>query len=355
MQALNSAGIAYIETAEEEESRQEVIEEEEDAAAVAVEDLEAISDDLESIDTDDMVRIYLKEAARIPLLTAEEEVLLAQRIERCRQAQQELAESQVPPDRREKLRQLVQDGRTAREHMIRANARLVVSVAKKYIGRGLPFLDLIQEGNIGLMRAIRNYDYKRGFKFSTYATWWIRQAVTRALAEQSRTIRLPVHMSDQVSRMRRVQHELQQKLGRAPTTEDLAEAMGMLPDKVSQIMQMVRQPISLQTPIGEDQEEVLGDMIEDEATPNPEESTLRGVESELLKQGLETLPPRELMVLQLRYGLSGEEPMSLSVVGERMGITRERARQLEAQAIDRLRNPGKERRKRGRPRKQQTG
>jgi RNA polymerase primary sigma factor len=306
-------------------------------------DLAEIADtaNIEGIEADDMVRLYVREASQVPLLTTHEEIILAQRIERCRQAQEEMKLGKVDPERKKLLLRYTDDGKNAREHLIRANARLVISVAKRYTNRGLPFLDLIQEGNIGLMRAIRNYDYHRGFKFSTYATWWIRQAVTRALAEQSRTIRLPVHVSDQVNRILREQAQLQQRMGRLPTSEELAEALGITPAKVEQILDVIRQPLSLQAPVGEDEEETLGNLIEDVEAPNPEEATLQLMTNEDLEKQLETLPPRELQVLQLRYGLEGEDPMTLNEVGRRMGITRERARQLEAQALNRLRHPGK--------------
>jgi RNA polymerase primary sigma factor len=295
-------------------------------------------DYLQHIETEDMVRLYVKEASRVPLLTSAEEVDLAQRIERGILAQTELARGKVRPKRVRELRLLIEDGWEARERLIRANARLVISVAKKYIGHGVPFLDLIQEGNIGLMRAAKKFDYSRGFKFSTYATWWIRQAVTRALSDQGRTIRVPVHMGDQISRMRRTQHQLQQQLGRAPTTEELAEAMDVPPSKVEQMADYARTPVSLETPIGEDEEEVLGDFI-DSGAPNPEESALESLMGENLNELLDTLPPRELRVLQMRFGLLDGTPMTLNEVGRRMGITRERARQLESQALHRLRSP----------------
>ena len=296
-------------------------------------------DDLAEIEVDDSVRLYLKEATRVPLLTAEEEVELSQRIELGRMAQNELARGNVSAKRTQELRHLIEAGWNAREHLIRANARLVVSVAKKYIGRNVPFLDLIQEGNIGLMRAAKKFDYRRGFKFSTYATWWIRQAITRALADHSRTIRLPVHMGDQITRMLRVQHQLQQQLGRMPTDEELAEALGIPLSKVEQMSQVSRHPYSLDMPVGEDEDGELGDFIEDNETPDPEESAMQSLMHIDLKETLEILPPRELRVLQLRYGLADGQALTLNEVGRKMGITRERARQLEAQALQRLRNP----------------
>lgn len=294
---------------------------------------------LEGIEADDLIRIYMKEATRVPLLTADQEVELARRIERCRRAQDELHRGNVDPERREALLRYIDAGKKARERLVRSNTRLVISVARRYMGRGLPFMDLVQEGNIGLLRAIRNYDYRRGFKFSTYATWWIRQAVTRALAEQSRTIRLPVYMSDAVNRMLRMQGSLQQKLGRPASVEELANALDLPPERVEKMMQIVRQPISLQTPIGEDEEDVLGDLIPDTRVPDPEESIENIMLSEDMYRRIGNLPPREQQVLQLRYGLGEAEPMTLEQVGRELGITRERARQLEMQAIKRLRNP----------------
>lgn len=343
--SVTSAGVQYIE--EDAEAGED--EDEFDENSSGDEGLEDTNSEiLNGFEADDMVRLYFKEASRVPLLTSEQEVDLAQKIELSNFAQQELARGNVSPNRLKELRRIIDEGKAAREHLIRANARLVISVAKRYAGHDIPFLDLIQEGNIGLMRAVRNYDYHRGFKFSTYATWWIRQAITRALAEQSRTIRLPVHMSDQINRMRREQNQLQQKLGRPPTREELADALGVPPTKVDQMQEIVKQPVSLQAPVGEDDEEVLGDVIEDIESPNPEETTMDLLMDEDLRKTLETLPPREKETLELRYGLTGEEPLTLNEVGRRMGITRERARQLEAQALDRLRHPNWPRRRRRR-------
>ncbi len=306
---------------------------------IARHESEQIVVDLDNIEIDDAVRLYIKEATHVPLLTAAEEAELAQRIERGRMAQEELSRGKVAPKRLKELRLLIEDGNKAREHLIRANARLVISVAKKYIGRGVPFLDLIQEGNIGLMRAAKKFDYRRGFKFSTYATWWIRQAITRALADQSRTIRLPAYMGDQVNRMLRVQHQLQQKLRRLPRPDELAEALGLPISKVEQMIEVTRLPVSLETPIGEDEEEVLGDFIQDRTSPDPEENAMQTLMQADLNELLAQLPPRELRVLQMRYGLLDGVPLTLSEVGRKMGITRERARQLESQALQRLRRP----------------
>lgn len=302
--------------------------------------------DLTGVEVDDVLRLYLREAAQIPLLSAAEEVELARRIELCRKAYEELSKGSISRERQKQLERNIEEGRIAREHLIRANTRLVVSVAKKYVGRGLPLTDLVQEGNIGLMRAIRNYDYRRGFKFSTYATWWIRQGVSRALADQSRTIRLPAYMSDQIGRLRRVQLELQQRLGRAPAKPELAEAMDLSVDKIEQMLESLSQPVSLEAPVSEDTEAELGDLLEDVNAPNPEEQVSDTMMNEEMRRLVATLPPREMEVLTLRYGLGSEEAMTLSEIGQRMGITRERARQLEAQAIDRLRNPHIRRRRR---------
>jgi RNA polymerase primary sigma factor len=296
-------------------------------------------DDLKNIETDDMVKMYIKEATRTRLLTAEEEVELAQRIERGRMAQQELGRGNTAPSRLNQLRRLVEDGRSASERLIQANALLVISVAKKYIGRNVPFIDLIQEGNIGLMRAAKKFDYTRGFKFSTYATWWIRQAITRALADQSRTIRLPAYMGDQVNRMLRIQQQLQQRLGRAPTPQEIGDMMEMPAVKIEEMIKAIQQPLSLQMSINEDEDDALGDLIEDTTTPNPEDSTIQTLLGSDLKDILEQLPARELRVLQMRYGLLDGEPLTLNEVGRRLGISRERARQIESQALRRLRTP----------------
>ena len=299
---------------------------------------------LSNIDADDTVGLYLKEVGRVPLLTAEQEVSLAKRIERGRKAREVLASTPVSVRRRRELQMIIEDGWAAREHLITANSRLVISVAKKYMGRGVPFLDLIQEGNIGLIRAAKKFDYRRGHKFSTYATWWIRQAVTRAIADQGRTIRVPVHMGDQINKLLRVSHQLTQRLGRDPSTEELADALTVSPKKVENMIQVARRPLSLETPTDEEEDSVLGDFIEDEESPAPAETVTQNLLREHLQDVLATLPPREVRILQLRYGLLDGQSYTLEEVGRKMGVTRERVRQIEAQALSRLRHPTHRRR-----------
>src|SRR5512147_1183927 len=334
--ALLSAGIPYL----EDETVEEPAEDELETREEAEEEKGALSlDDLANIDTDDTIGLYLKEVSRVPLLTAEEEVELAQRIERGRMAREELARGNVNVRRRHELRRLIEDGWAAREHLITANSRLVISVAKKYMGRGVPFLDLIQEGNIGLIRATKKFDYRRGHKFSAYATWWIRQAVTRAIADQGRTIRVPVHMGDQINKLLRVQHQLTQRLGRDPSVEELADALEVTPQKVENMIQVARRPLSLETPTDDEEDSVLGDFIQDEEVPAPDETATYNLLREHLGEVLNGLPPREVRILQLRYGLLDGQAYTLEEVGRKMGVTRERVRQIEAQALSRLRHP----------------
>ncbi len=336
--ALMSAGIPYVEDTPTEEPSEEDLGNQEDDDDDE-EEKGVTLDDLANIDTDDTIGLYLKEVSRVPLLTAEEEVELAQRIERGRMAREELARGNVNMRRRTELRRLIEDGWAAREHLITANSRLVISVAKKYMGRGVPFLDLIQEGNIGLIRATKKFDYRRGHKFSTYATWWIRQAVTRAIADQGRTIRVPVHMGDQINKLLRIQHQLTQRLGREPTVEELASALDVPPKKVENMIQVARRPLSLETPTDDEEDSVLGDFIEDNDAPAPDDSATYNLLREHLEEVLNGLPPREVRILQLRYGLLDGQAYTLEEVGRKMGVTRERVRQIEAQALSRLRHP----------------
>jgi RNA polymerase primary sigma factor len=290
---------------------------------------------IDAADAGDSIGTYLSQAARVPLLTRDEEVILAKRIERGREASRKLAKANGSAKKRAELINQVEDGVAAREHLILANVRLVFSVAKKYCGRGM--MDLVQEGHIGLMRAAKKFDYKRGYKFSTYATWWIRQAITRSVADQGRTIRLPVHMGERISKMYRVRHSLIQSLGRLPRIEELAEALQDKPENVAKMLRFSKHTLSLELPVGEDDDAVLGDFIEDQEAPPPEDKTGQVLLKERMKDLLDTLPPREVRVLQLRFGLYGTRQHTLNEVGQKMGITRERVRQIQAQAIRRLR------------------
>jgi RNA polymerase primary sigma factor len=338
--ALISAGVPYVEdVASLEEPSEDELVVDEDADEEEEPNRDMFLDDLANIDTDDTIGLYLKEVSRVPLLNAEEEVDLAQRIERGRMAREELARGNVSNRRRQELRRLIEDGWAAREHLITANSRLVISVAKKYMGRGVPFLDLIQEGNIGLIRATKKFDYRRGHKFSTYATWWIRQAVTRAIADQGRTIRVPVHMGDQINKLLRVQHQLTQRLGREPSVDELAKSLDVPAKKVENMIQVARRPLSLETPTDDEEDSVLGDFIEDDEAPPPDDTATYNLLREHLEDVLNQLPPREVRILQLRYGLLDGQAYTLEEVGRKMGVTRERVRQIEAQALSRLRHP----------------
>jgi RNA polymerase primary sigma factor len=334
--ALSDMGISVV--ASEDEAADQLVDDEEEEED---EFGERTNDGLlEAIEADDTVGLYLKEIGRVPLLTAPQEVDLAQRMERGREARERLqSEADLTPEEQECLHLLVEDGLAAREHLINANSRLVISVAKKYIGRGVPFLDLIQEGNIGLIRAARKFDWRRGHKFSTYATWWIRQAVTRAIADQGRTIRVPVHMGDQINRLLRASHQLTQELGCDPTVAELAEALNVTVRKAEQMIQVARRPISLETPTDDEEESVLGDFIPDEDSPAPVEMVTNKMLRAQLEEILSTLPLREVRILQLRYGLLDGETYTLEEVGRKLGVTRERVRQIEAQALSRLRLP----------------
>jgi RNA polymerase primary sigma factor len=296
---------------------------------------------LESISASDTVEIYLKEMSRVPLLTVEEEIGLAQRIERGQKAQIELARlnGRTNSKLHRLLEEEVRDAALAREHIIKANTRLVVSIAKKYIGRGVPFLDLIQEGNLGLMKAVEKFEYKRGFRFSTYATWWIRQTITRAIADQGRTIRLPVHMSDRIRHMYRVSHDMEQYLGRPPTPDELADQMEVAPQKVSWMLQVSWIPLSLESPVGDEEDSELGMFVEDKITPTPSQSVYETMLRERVDEVLSTLSPREARILRMRFGLDDNHPYTLEEVGAKFGLTRERIRQIEGKALRRLRHP----------------
>ncbi len=278
-------------------------------------DRELFEQALSDIGLDDPVKMYLKDIGRVPLLSADEEVDLARRMQ--------------------------EDDEAARKRLSEANLRLVVSIAKRYVGRGMLFLDLIQEGNLGLMKAVEKFDYQKGFKFSTYATWWIRQSITRAIADQARTIRIPVHMVETINKLTRVQRLLLQELGREPTAEEMAEKMGVTEDRVHEILKIAQDPVSLETPIGEEEDSHLGDFIEDEKTTTPSDSVAFTMLKEQLLGVLDTLTPREEKVLRLRYGIDDGKPRTLEEVGREFNVTRERIRQIEAKALRKLRHPSR--------------
>jgi RNA polymerase primary sigma factor len=300
--------------------------------------------DLSGIASDDTVGLYLKEMARVPLLSNHEEVTLAKAIRRGRDATKTLRRLRPSSTRRRaKLEFYVNEADLAREHLIKANTRLVVSIAKKYIGRGVPFLDLIQEGNLGLMKAVEKYDYLRGFRFSTYATWWIRQTITRAIADQGRTIRVPVHMSDRIRRLYKAARQLEQANGRKPTPEEIAEELELEPRKVQWMLKVSWRPLSLELPVGEDEDAELGAFIEDESTPSPTQSVQDRLLREKVEEVLSTLSPREARILRLRYGLVNGRAYTLEEVGRKFGLTRERIRQIQGKALRRLRHPRRSR------------
>jgi RNA polymerase primary sigma factor len=294
----------------------------------------------EAADAGDTIGLYLSQVSKVPLLEREEEIELAKRIERGREASKELGKGVRSAKKRAVLKHLVEDGQAAREHLLLANVRLVFSVAKKYAGRGIPILDLVQEGHIGLMRATKKFDFRRGHKFSTYATWWIRQAVSRYVADHGRTIRLPVHMGDRINRLLRVRHRLLQELGREPSPEELAEELEETPSNVEDMLKYSQRAISLDTPVSDDEESTLSDFIEDMEASDPLEETTQQLLSEHVNEILAQLPPREARVLRLRFGLSGGHAHTLNEIGEKLGITRERVRQIEAQARHRIRRYG---------------
>jgi len=335
--------VGQVEAAEDDDEDEDVAtsteDEDEDDKPIAAETEVGISTDL--------VRAYLKEIGKVPLLTAEQEVELAQRIEaglfaaeKMRQADQGEAAKLSAALRRD-LDWLVLDGQRAKRHLLEANLRLVVSIAKRYLGRGMLFLDLIQEGNLGLIRAVEKFDYTKGYKFSTYATWWIRQAITRAMADQARTIRIPVHMVEQINKLTRVQREMLQELGREPTPEELAKELDMTPEKVVEIQGYAREPVSLQTAIGDDQDSNLGDFIEDADAPVASEVVSYGLMQEQLNEVLRTLTDREAAVVKMRFGLVDGQPRTLDEIGREFGLTRERIRQIESKTLSKLRHPSR--------------
>ena len=295
----------------------------------------------ELIGSDDTVGLYLKEMAHIPLLTQNEEIDLAKRIELACEARKRLSqrEKSLKPNLRKELENQIRDGYLAREHLIKANTRLVVSIAKKYLGNGVPFLDLIQEGNLGLMRAVEKFEYQRGFRFSTYATWWIRQTITRAIADQGRTIRVPVYMTDRIRKMYRTLYKMEQELGYPPSEEELAVEMDLDPKKIKWMLRVSWTPVSLESPIGDDEDSEFGMFVEDKGAPSPAQAVYEEMLRERINEVLSSLSPREARIIRLRFGLDCDKPHTLEEVGRKFGLTRERIRQIEGKALRRLRNP----------------
>jgi len=340
---LIESGIEIYEDKAEAEADEELKSREEDVEIVRVVEEEEETFDLSGISSDDTVGLYLKEMARVPLLTTEEEVRLAKLLVKGQQAERELARNSHDPEERARMEKIVEEGRAAREHIIKANTRLVVSIAKKYMGRGVPFLDLIQEGNLGLMKAVEKFDYRRGYRFSTYATWWIRQTITRAIADQGRTIRVPVHMSDRIRRLYKAARQLEQENGRKPTPEEIAEEMELEPRKVQWMLKVSWRPLSLERPVGEEEDSELGSFIEDDSTPTPTQTAYQHLLREKMEEVLSTLTPREARILRLRFGLQNGRSYTLEEVGQKFGLTRERIRQIEGKALRRLRHPRRSR------------
>ena len=301
---------------------------------------------IDTFGTDDPVRMYLKEIGKVNLLTFEEEVELAQAMTAGTAAQEQLNElaqsgGEIPEELRRELEKTIKKGERARQRLAEANLRLVVSIAKRYVGRGMQFLDLIQEGNLGLIKAVEKFDYVKGFKFSTYATWWIRQAITRAIADQARTIRIPVHMVETINKVIRVSRQLLQELGHDPSAEETAEEMNMPAERVREILKIAQEPVSLETPIGEEEDSHLGDFIPDEDASEPAEAASFTLLKEQLVEVLSTLTPREEKVLKLRFGIEDGRTRTLEEVGKEFNVTRERIRQIEAKALRKLRHPSR--------------
>jgi RNA polymerase primary sigma factor len=346
--ALEEAGVKIQDPSVQEEEEAErmmslSIDEDDEEGDADDEDDEYVNpnnDDLANISVDDGIGLYLREMTRVRLLTTEEEVQLAKAIERSRSATRKISKTERIPDvELQKLEAAVEAGREAREHLIKANTRLVVSIAKKYMGRGVPFLDLIQEGNLGLMKSVEKFNYKLGFRFSTYATWWIRQTITRAIADQSRTIRVPVHMNDRIRRLYKVTRELEQALGRAPSPNEVAQELGVDSEQVEWMLKVSWRPLSLEQPIGEEEDNEFGSVVEDENTPTPSQTVYENLLKDKMEEVLNTLTPREQRILRLRFGLINGRCYTLEEVGQKFGLTRERIRQIEARALRRLRHP----------------
>jgi RNA polymerase primary sigma factor len=341
MEEAQAAGITIYESEDDvAEVKEEDSDDEDDLFDEDEEAHRAPLFDLSNVPIDDSVGLYFREMGQQDLLTAEEEVQLAKEIEAGREAADRLESGEeMSFDDRDDLWLIKERGDAARAHLIRANTRLVVSIAKKYRGRGLQFLDLIQEGNVGLMKAVEKYDYRRGNRFSTYATWWIRQAVTRALANHGRTIRIPAHLGGRISKLYQVAQELEQQYGRQPTAEEIAAEMDLPADRVRWMLRTSRQPVHLERPVGDESDAELGDFIEDSEAPPPAEMVAQTMLTEEISEILDQLTPREARILRLRYGLQDGESRTLKEVGEMFGLSRERIRQLEKEALRKLRHP----------------
>ncbi len=339
LEEMQAAGVSVYENEEEAEEAEDAGENLNGSSYVEREPHAAPLFDLSNVPIDDSVGLYFREMGQQGLLTAEEEVQLAKEIEAGREVEDQLAEGELEGDDKFDAELVREVGEAARAHLIRANTRLVVSIAKKYRGRGLQFLDLIQEGNVGLMKAVEKYDYRRGNRFSTYATWWIRQAVTRALANHGRTIRIPAHLGGRISKLYQVAQELEQELGRQPSAEEIAAHMELPAERVRWMLRTSRQPVHLERPVGDESDAELGDFIEDVELPQPAETVANNMLTEEIGEILDQLTPREARILRLRYGLQDGESRTLKEVGEMFGLSRERIRQLEKEALRKLRHP----------------
>ena len=316
----------------------------EEIAEVEEEELVDPNTLVNSFSIDDPVRMYLKEIGKVPLLAPDEEIELAQKMSAGNLAKEQLEEAEegsLSPEDQAELKKLAKAGDAAKQKLAEANLRLVVSIAKRYVGRGMLFLDLIQEGNLGLIKAVEKFDYTKGYKFSTYATWWIRQAITRAIADQARTIRIPVHMVETINKVIRVSRQLLQELGHDPSPDEIAEEMNMPVEKVREILKIAQEPVSLETPIGEEEDSHLGDFIEDDTASEPSEAASFTLLKEQLVDVLSTLTPREEKVLKLRFGIEDGRTRTLEEVGKEFNVTRERIRQIEAKALRKLRHPSR--------------
>ena len=314
---------------------------EEDSIAEEISQLEKTFANASHAKINDPVKMYLKEIGQIPLLDPREEPIIARQIQEGEQAKEDMKNPDLSEEEKKNLAKIIADGEEAKQTLISSNLRLVVSIAKKYVGRGMLFLDLIQEGNCGLIKAVEKFDYTKGFKFSTYATWWIRQAITRAIADQARTIRIPVHMVETINKLIRTSRNLLQQMGREPTPEEIAKEMEIPVEKVVEIQKIAQDPVSLETPIGEEEDSHLGDFIQDEDSPAPHDAASYTLLKEQLEEVMNTLTPREAKVLKLRFGLEDGKSRTLEEVGKEFNVTRERIRQIEAKALRKLRHPSR--------------